>query len=685
MSGGAIEVDPPAGAPDPSGGEASPPTAPAPPAAPQGPSRSRRFVALPWRIARSAVGLVASPILVKELTVSSRRRRTYWLRATYLLLLVASLLFAWWVMAQGSLSDSAAEMLQRQSQTGQGLSLTLGWIQLIALILVAPMLTGSCISDEVEDRSLDVLLITPLTAGQIIVGKMLSRFVYVLLLVALGFPLLLAMRTYGGFTLEQLARIEVLGATSALLGASVGMFLSCWEARGWRAVAMAYFWLGVWWFALPLVVVALALLAGRLLGPYLPMLPPILHSLDWEAYPFLMLHVNPVLTMMLETMEANGGTPFAWATAYAWISVNVLNVVLSALLVFISIPLLRRAANKRLGAGDERTVRWLVRWLRPRRREAHAAAGPRAGGSAAPLSAPPSAPFREAPVHAARAELPVPKVWDNAVLWREMRLGFLRRPIAAAFISLLLVVLLVWYNIEGEVRRDSEMLIPLILLALLAQLVIACVVSPTVIASEKQARSWEVLLCAPVRPLTILWSKAAGSIKLTFIPLAIILLVMIYYSTRHPGLLLGSAFVAVISLAFSAFLACTGTALSLLCRRNLIAMAANLGLAIGLWGVLPAGVGITSELAGWGGSAERAIGVVMLLNPFYWTAVICDHVGSSSSRDVPSFRLEFWDENLGVVEFAALTALVATVTIGAGAGLLYVSSLWFNRVTGRAS
>ncbi|MCL4198040.1 MAG: ABC transporter permease subunit [Phycisphaerales bacterium] len=643
-------------------------------------------------MARSAVGLVASPILVKELTVSSRRRRTYWLRATYLLLLVASLLFAWWVMAQGSLSQSAAEMLQRQSQTGQGLSLTLGWIQLIALILVAPMLTGSCISDEVEDRSLDVLLITPLTAGQIIVGKMLSRFVYVLLLVALGFPLLLAMRTYGGFTFEQLVRIEVLGATTALLGASVGMFLSCWEARGWRAVAMAYFWLGVWWFALPLVVVALAMLAGRLLGPYLPMLPPILHSLDWEAYPFLMLHVNPVLTMMLETMEASGGTPFAWATAYAWISVNTGNVVLSAVLVLVSIPLLRRAANKRLGAGDERTVRWLMRFLRPRRREAYAAAAPRAGDSAASTSVPPAAPpsapsrpSREAPVHAALAELPVPKVWDNAVLWREMRLGFLRRPIAAAFISLLLVVLLVWYNIEGEVRRDSEMLIPLILLALLAQLVIACVVSPTVIASEKQARSWEVLLCAPVRPLTILWSKAAGSIKLTFIPLAIILLVMIYYSTKHSGLLLGSVLVAVFSVAFSTFLACTGTALSLLCRRNLGAMAANLGLAIGLWGVLPAGVGITSELAGWGGGAERAVGVTMLLNPFYWIAVVCDHVGSASYRDVPSFRLEFWDENLGVVEFAALTALVAAVTIGAGAGLLYVSSLWFNRVTGRAS
>ncbi len=666
MSGPAREVEPPAGG-----------TAPAP--APTGPSRRRRVATLPFALARGTVGLVASPILIKELTVSSRRRRTYWLRASYLLLLVLSLLFAWWVMAQGSITRSAAEMLQRQSQTGQGLSLTLGWIQLIALVLVAPMLTGSCISDEVEDRSLDVLLITPLSAGQIVIGKMLSRFVYVLLLVALGFPLLLAMRTYGGFTFEQLVRIEVLGVTSALLGASVGMLLSCWEARGWRAVALAYFWLGVWWFGLPLLLVALAMTAVGILGSFVPVWPAALQSLDWEAYPFLMLHTNPVLTMMLETMEASGGTPFSWATAYAWISVNAINVALSALLVIISIPLLRRAANKRLGAAEERVSRWLMRWLRPRRREASLPAGSPRGASAAAESAPASS------ARTARADLPVPRVWNNAILWREMRFAFLRRPIAAAFIALLALVLLVWYNIEGEVRLDTEMLVPLILLAVLAQLVIACVVSPTVISSEKQAQSWDVLLCVPLQPLTILWSKAAGSIKLTFIPLAVLLLEMIYYSTRHGSLALAAALVALISVAFSALLACTGTALSLLCRRNLVAMAGNLGLAIAMWGVLPAVVGITSELGGWSSGTERALGVTMLLNPFYWTAVVCEHLDSWSNRDASSFRLEFWDESVSAGEFTAIIVLVAAVAIGAGAGVLYGCALWFNRVAGRSS
>jgi len=653
-------------------------------------SLPRRIVTLPYRFIRSTIGLIVNPIFLKELTVSSRRQRTYWLRATYLLLLVLALLLTWWVMAQGSMTESATEMLMRQSETGQGLSLTLVWIQLVALLLIAPMLTGSCISDEIEDRSLDVLLITPLTAGQIIVGKMLSRFVYVLLLVALGFPLLLAMRTYGGFTLEQLVQLEVLGLTSALLGASVAMFLSCREARGWRAVAMTYFWLAIWWFALPLILVAGAFLAVSLIQQFWPWLSTDSWYLDWEAYPFLMMHNNPVMAMGLLSLEMAGGSPMAWPTHYAWIFVNAINVGMSAILLLLAVPLLRRTANKRHGAGEERAVRWLTRLLRPRRRAAAVAV---ASVSSAPPIDPPSPESvppvvqspRPSPVAAPRADLPVPRVWDNAILWREMRFGFVRRPIATAFISLLVLGLLIWYNLEAELRLDTEMLIPIILLALLAQLMIACVVSPTVAASEKQARSWEVLLCVPIKPLTILWSKCAGSLKITLIPLAVIVLEMIFYSTRHPFLLLAALQVAVISLAFTIFLACTGCALSLLCKRSITAMAANLALAITLWGILPAIVGILSELRGWGFRTEETIGMSMVINPFYWTGVVCDRVGSSPYDDVPSYRLLFWDASLTPGEFTALTLLVAAITIGAGFGLLYACSIWFNRVTGRSS
>jgi len=642
-----------------------------------------RLLMWPIRMIRSGVGLFVNPIVLKELKVSSRRKRTYFLRAGYLLVLVLSLLLTWWGVVQGGpLATSTAEVLQRQSQTGQSLSFTLGWIQLVALMLIAPMLTGSCVSDEIEDRSLDVLLITPLTAGQIIVGKLLSRLVYVGLLVLLSMPLLLAMRTYGGFTLGQLIQIEVLTLTTALLGASVAIVLSCWEARGWRAVAMTYFWLALWWFAIPLIAVAGFFLIVSILKPLLPWVPWDRWMFDWEAYPFLMMHANPLMAMGMLTVEAASGSALPWPTQYAFLSVNAVNVGMSAGLVLLAVPLLRRTANKRMAAAEQKAVGWVVRLFRrrlvaaPRRvmevgggGEAMAPAGLERGDA---LGDPPT-------------DLPVPKVWNNAILWREMRFNLFGRPIRLALVVLLVLGLLVWYNVEGGVRSDIVMLIPLIWLAVIGQLVIACVVSPTVIASEKQARSWEVLLCVPMKPLTILWTKAIGSLKISMIPLGVLMLELLFYSTRHPVLRLVALQVAIVSIAFAVLLACTGVALSLVCKRSMAAMATNLGAAIVLWGVLPAGIGIFSELGGWNSRLENMLGVVFFVNPFYWLGVMSGYLDSSSGRGGGSYDLEFWNANLSPGEFTWLVGFVSAVMVAAGFGLLYACSTWFNRWAGRSS
>lgn len=638
------------------------------------------LIAWPFWLVRGSIGLVLNPMLLKELKVSSRRKRTYFLRAAYLLVLVAALLLTWWIVIQESMTGATAELLQRQGQTGQALSLTLGWIQLIALVLIAPMLTGSCVSDEIEDRSIDVLLITPLSAGQIIVGKLLSRFAYVCLLVLLSAPLLLAMRTYGGFTLEQLIKLESLSLTTALLGSSLAILLSCWEARGWRAVAMAYFWMALWWLALPLLIVGVWFIVISLIQRIAPWMPLGLWIFDWEAYPFLMLHNNPFMVMWLLTFEAMAGPVVPWPTDLAFITTNAINVMTSAALVSLAVPLLRRTARKRIAATESLGRSWFVRLLRPRRKAPVAAVGPSIAADE-----PATAQAAAHPAHAAEANLDVPRVWENPVLWREMRFAVLRRPIVSACVALLLLGLLFWYNVKAYMHMEADMVLPLLWIAVIAQLVIACVVSPTTIASEKQARSWEVLLCAPVRPMTILWSKAAGALKLALLPLAALLLESLYYSTRHSVLLAVALHVALIATAFSILLACTGVLLSMFMKRSMTAMATNLALAITLWGGLPAIVGIFAGLSGGSNQFEEMFGVMMTVNPFYWLAVVTDHLVSSSYGGDATYELPFWDTHLRLADFTAVVIFVSVVVSAAGLGLLYAGSTWFNRIAGRAS
>ena len=64
------------------------------------PAALGRLLTWPIRKIRGSVGLFVNPIIFKELKISSRRKRTYFLRAGYLLLLVLSLLLTWWGVVQ---------------------------------------------------------------------------------------------------------------------------------------------------------------------------------------------------------------------------------------------------------------------------------------------------------------------------------------------------------------------------------------------------------------------------------------------------------------------------------------------------------------------------------------------------------------------------------------------------------
>ncbi len=410
-----------------------------------------------------------------------------------------------------------------------------------------------------------------------------------------------------------------------------------------------------------------------------PWLPLGLWLFDWEAYPFLMLHNNPFMVMWLLTFEAMAGPVVPWPTGLAFITTNAINVITSVALVSMAVPLLRRTTRKRTAATESLGRSWFVRLVRPRREapvaavETSAADDPSAA-QAAPQSA-----------RAAGVDLDVPRVWENPVLWREMRFAVLRRPVVSTGVALLLLGLLIWYNMKASMHMEAEMVLPLLWIAVIAQLMIACVVSPSTIASEKQARSWDVLLCAPVRPMTILWSKATGALKLAMLPLAAVLLESLYYSTRHSALLTVALHTTLIATAFSILLACSGVMLSMFMKRSMTAMATNLALAITLWGGLPAVVGIFAGLSGGSNQFEEMFGVMMAVNPFYWLSIITDQLVSASHGGVGAYDLPFWDLSVPQAQFTAIVFFVSAVVSAAGLGLLYAGSTWFNRITGRAS
>ena len=116
---------------------------------------------------------LTGPIFDKELRVASRRKRYYWLRAAFIILLLILIYSAWSIETRLG-SGSAAYVSSRMSTISRGVVNVVVWLEFITLPLLAALMMSNAVSREINRRTLDVLLTTPITALQIAMGKLLS-------------------------------------------------------------------------------------------------------------------------------------------------------------------------------------------------------------------------------------------------------------------------------------------------------------------------------------------------------------------------------------------------------------------------------------------------------------------------------------------------------------------------------
>jgi len=175
----------------------------------------------PWAF-RGLVG----PVLRKELRVASRRRTHYLLRLAYVGLLCAVIFHFWHVIAATGGPGAGAGQVSRSGAVGQRVIVTIVWFQFVAAQVLAIVLLSSAISSEVRQRTLEGLLVTPLGAAQIVMGKLLSRLLQVILLLALGVPVLAVARVFGGVPWDYVVSSLCITLSASLFAGSVSLYYS---------------------------------------------------------------------------------------------------------------------------------------------------------------------------------------------------------------------------------------------------------------------------------------------------------------------------------------------------------------------------------------------------------------------------------------------------------------------------
>ena len=565
------------------------------------------------------------PIFNKELRVSARRKRTYFLRVLYLAALLLSLLLAYTSVHKGAYASGVAARVQEQGELGQIFFFGFSMFCFVAMCAICPILTSTAISSERLGKTLPVLLMTPISGWQIIGGKLFSRLLVALTLIGLSLPVLALVRLLGGVELLQMIAVLCLCTCTALSTAALGLFLSTFLNRSYVVILLSYGLILMHYMFFPMIL-AMFMTAGR--GG-----PPRMDILGVLS-PFLSI------LFVAEPMIPFGST---WLT---WIGASLLQLGEAAGLVVCSAMVLRRIARR---AGEH---------------------------AAPPMAQPGSIPARDSNVKSARGRARR-EVSNDPIACRELRRTLLSKPWHRIVAVIALVGGLLATYLALAVNRSlgdwqAQIVYAVVFNALIWLLV--AVLAATVISQEKESDTWTLLLATPLSGWDVVRGKVLGLLRRLIWPMVLIAVHFMLFAFG-PLELVSVLVILWVMVTFNSVWLATGMYLSLRFARPTFAVIANLLLAVGLYLGVLAVLGIVGNLT----DHYRIAQVVGWYAPYTYLILGIDGIHRAAPaffmpNDVRLDRFEF----LRVVFFVGLAHLVL-----AGA-ILAIVARSFDRIVGRA-
>lgn len=593
-----------------------------------------RLMRFPAAFQRAFLG----PIFQREVRALGRRRMPYWVRSGYTLLLmgiVSLVFFTVWDSGSGFGQQSMLAVLA-PAMLG-----TVATVQMIALALIAPVLTAGAIADEKRQRTLSTLLTTPLTSRDIILGKLGARTVQLGILALVPMPMLLALRVFGGVEAEAILAATALSLALGMLGASLALMFSIWHRRTPSVVFFA--------------------LCSTAVLTFLPWLAMMVSEWSVEPNPDSVFFkcVAPIAMAVVLAPEGAGGPAIAdvrefWIASVGYLTAASIGIVLFSIFVL-------RGVLKREATGTAST-KVLARLVAP-------------GVETTKTQS-------DGTLRDAR------NVGNRPVLWRELRqnaIGGAKRTIFA--VGLGIAILLVIYATAGLERPGiTTVLLFIAALGLTAQ---AALSTPASITTERDAGNWSVLLTTPVSPWQIVLGKTMGSIRKLWLLPGIIgfhLVLVMASGWFHPiGVLHASMLIG--SLVF--MLAGTGVCLGLMCKRGVTASVLNMAIPLVMFLGFPILAAFYDSFIMYNyfdSDSSLIANLVMVSNPF----VLLTEASVTATGEYERFnyflRYETLEgEDLRPLTFTGLVLLCSGGMAIIGAVALAIATVGFNRWSGRPS
>jgi ABC-type transport system involved in multi-copper enzyme maturation permease subunit len=295
--------------------------------------------------------LRGNPVVVKELRGRMRGKRAFVTMTIYLVFVTLVIGIAY-LLYWASLSYSAAYTLPtasaRQAFGKTIFALILG-MELLWACVVSPALTSNSITAEREHQTYDLLRTTTLSPRTLVLGKFLSGFIFILLMLFATLPLQSLAFLFGGVTPEEVIVTTLVIVMTSAGFCSLGVFCSSLFKRSGPASGVAFVTTLVWVIVLPIVVYAVY--TSMRYANYSSLTSPAA-AMDTLVM-WHLLSFNPIATLITtETVAAQSATMWTYYITAGgvqyqvlspWVLYVVLSVLISVILLVGSMLLVRRS------------------------------------------------------------------------------------------------------------------------------------------------------------------------------------------------------------------------------------------------------------------------------------------------------------------------------------------------------
>jgi ABC-type transport system involved in multi-copper enzyme maturation permease subunit len=271
-------------------------------------------------------------------------------------------------------------------------------------------------------------------------------------------------------------------------------------------------------------------------------------------------------------------------------------------------------------------------------------------------------------------------VSDNPVLWREVRRPMMSRRwqkiAAAAFCVIVLLATYALLAADNDLHDRGVQIGYAIVMHTLLMLV-ACVLSATAIAQEKESDTWTLLLATPVSAAAIVFGKTLGILRRLLWPTLLVVAHFLVFTIS--GVIPPAVFLLIIfvMLTFNTIWVASGVYLSMRFAKVTTAVMVNLLLPVILYG----GVSLSlAAIEGFSDNYNHLAQQVCWYLPYFW-------LGSGIDRIERFGRDTVWLPNdlyVSAGSFIFTAMAIGIIHIAASMGLLVFTILRFNPMVGRA-